>query len=165
MRMRRNAARLLLLLWGLALGNQAVWAAQVQLAVISAPTAPRLSFDRDTLRNVYLKRIFIDSDGIKLTPVNLPADSPLRDAFTKTILHMSEQPMQDYWDKQYFQGVSPPYVLASDEAVITFVAATPGAVGYVASCHADASIRVVMLVPLPPTISETGLCSDRTAAP
>lgn len=161
--MRRNAARLLL--YGLVLVNQAAWAAQIQVAVITAPTAPHLSFDRDTLRNVYLKRIFVDSDGVKLTPVNLPADSPLRDAFTKTIVHMSERPMQDYWDKQYFQGVSPPYVLASDAAVVRFVAATPGAVGYVASCHADASIRVVMLLPLPPTISETGLCSDRAAAP
>lgn len=161
--MRRNAARLLL--YGLILVNQVAWAAQVQVAVITAPTAPRLSFDRDTLRNVYLKRIFVDSDGVKLTPVNLPADSPLRDAFTKAILHMSEQPMHDYWDKQYFQGVSPPYVLASDEAVVRFVAATPGAVGYVASCHADASIRVVMLLPLPPTISETALCADHAAAP
>jgi ABC-type phosphate transport system substrate-binding protein len=163
MPMRRYSARLLL--YCLALMSQAAWAAQIQVAVITAPTAPRLSFDKDTLRNIYLKRIFVDSDGVKLTPVNLSADSPLRDAFTKTILHMSERPMQDYWDKQYFQGVSPPYVLASDEAVVRFVAATPGAVGYVASCHADASIRVVMLLPLPPTISETGLCADRTATP
>lgn len=165
MRMRRYAVRLLLC--GLVFISQAVAAAQVQVqvAVITAPTSPRLSFDRDTLRNVYLKRIFVDSDGVKLTPVNLPADSPLRDAFTRTVLHMSERPMQDYWDKQYFQGVSPPYVLASDEAVLRFVAATPGAVGYVASCHVDTSIRVVMLLPLPATTSETGLCADHTAAP
>lgn len=163
MPMHRYIARLLL--YCLALMSQAAWAAQVQVAVITAPTAPRLSFDRDTLRNIYLKRIFVDSDGIKLTPVNLPADSPLRDAFTRTILHMSEQPMQAYWDKQYFQGVSPPYVLASDEAVIRFVAATPGAVGYVASCHANASIRVVMLLPLAPGTAETSLCADHAGTP
>lgn len=161
--MRRNAA--CLLLYGLALVNQVAWAAQVQVAVITAPTALHLSFDRDTLRNVYLKRIFVDSDGVKLTPVNLPADSPLRDTFTRTIVHMAERPMQDYWDKQYFQGVSPPYVLASDEAVVRFVAATPGAVGYVASCHADASIRIVMLLPITPTTNETTLCSDHAGGP
>ncbi|HVI55999.1 MAG TPA: hypothetical protein VM621_13225 [Luteibacter sp.] len=160
---RRHAARLLL--YGLLFVAQSALAAQVQVAVITAPAEPRLSFDRDILRNIYLKRIFVDNDGVKLTPVNLPAHSPLRDAFTRTILHMSEQPMQDYWDKQYFQGVSPPYVLASDEAVVRFVAATPGAVGYVASCHADASVRVVMLLPLPATMSETGLCADRATAP
>jgi ABC-type phosphate transport system substrate-binding protein len=162
MPMQRTVARLLLC--SLFLVNQTAWAGQVQVAVITAPTGPHLSFDKDTLRNVYLKRIFVDSDGVKLTPVNLPADSPLRDAFTKNIVHMAERPMQDYWDKEYFQGVSPPYVLASDEAVVRFVAATPGAVGYVASCHADASIRVVMLLPLPATIGETGLCTDRAAA-
>lgn len=156
-----------LLLYGLALLGQAAcaWGAQVQVAVITAPSAPHLSFDKDTLRNVYLKRIFVDGDGVKLTPVNLPADSSLRDAFTRTILHMSERPMQEYWDKQYFQGISPPYVLASDEAVVRFVAATPGAVGYVASCHTDASVRVVMLLPLPPNTGESILCADRPAAP
>jgi len=159
----RNAARVLL--GGLALAGQAAGAAQVQVAVITAPAAPHLSFDRDTLRNVYLKRIFVDDDGTRLRPVNLPADSPLREAFTRTVLHMAERPMQDYWDRQYFQGVSPPYVLASDEAVVRFVASTPGAVGYVASCHADASIRVVMLLPLPPTINDTGLCPERNGAP
>ena len=158
MRARYAAARLLIC--GLVAVDHGAWAAQAQLAVITAPTAPRLSFDKDMLRNVYLKRIFVDSDGVKLTPVNLPADSPLRDAFTRTVLHMSERPMQDYWDKQYFQGVSPPYVLASDEAVIRFVAATPGAIGYVASCHADASVRIVMLLPLPAGVSDAGLCTD-----
>lgn len=161
--MRRDILRLLL--FGLVLATRASWAAQAQVAVITSPTPPRLTFDRDTLRNVYLKRIFVDGDGQRLTPVNLPPESPLRDAFTDTVLHMAERPMQEYWDRQYFQGVSPPYVLASEEAVVRFVASTPGAVGYVASCHADATIRVVMLLPLPPSVNEARLCPERRGVP
>ena len=145
----RTGRRLALCLLGVLFAGQPAWAAQVQIAVITAPAEPHLSFDRDTLRNVYLKRLFVDAEGVRLTPVNLPPGTPVRDAFSRTIVRMSDERTQDYWDKQYFQGVSPPYVLASDEAVVRFVAATPGAVGYVASCHVDASVHVVMLLPWP----------------
>lgn len=160
MRTRSHVARRLLCVPFL-IGPSA-WAAQVQIAVITAPTEPRLSFDRDTLRNIYLKRIFVDGDGVKLTPVNLPADTPLRDAFARSIIRMPSERMQDYWDKQYFQGVSPPYVLGSDEAVVRFVAATPGAIGYVASCHVEPGVHVVLLLPWPSTMATApGLCADR----
>jgi ABC-type phosphate transport system substrate-binding protein len=43
----------------------------------------------------------------------------------------------------YFHGVQPPYVLASDEAVIRFVVSTPGAIGYVSNCLADRRVTVV----------------------
>lgn len=160
MRTRRPVARYLF--GALVAAGQPAWAAQVQIAVITSPAEPRLSFDRDMLRNVYLKRIFVDDDGLKLTPVNLPTDAPLRDAFSRTIVRMPAARLQDYWDKQYFQGVSPPYVLGSDGAVVRFVAATPGAIGYVASCHVDASVHVVMLLPWPAGMTNTpALCPDR----
>lgn len=151
--MHHGRPRLRALLTGL-LGLVAVLrpalAVQPQIAVITAPEAPHMTLDRDTLRNVYLKRIFVDQNGQRLNPVNLPADSPLRDAFVRSILHMRDAQLQDYWDRQYFQGVSPPYVLGSQDAVVRFVAVTPGAVGYVALCHVDATVRVALLIPLPP---------------
>lgn len=113
------------------------------MVVITAPKAPRLSFDRYTLRNVFLKKIFVDQDGQRLIPVNLPAGSPLREAFVEEITHLPKTRQDDYWNRQYFQGVSPPYVLASQQAVVRFVAATPGAIGYVTSCYVDSSVRVV----------------------
>ncbi|MDF4004707.1 hypothetical protein P3W33_15000 [Luteibacter sp. PPL552] len=138
-------------------------AASLQLVVITAPGAPRLAFDKDVLRNVYLKRIFVDADGVKLTPVNLPAGSPLREAFARTIVRMSDERMQAYWDQQYFQGVSPPYVLGSEDAVVRFVATTPGAVGYVASCHVDASVHVVLALPWPLTGGAPDPCAGHAA--
>ncbi|HZX70488.1 MAG TPA: hypothetical protein VFE77_06680 [Rhodanobacter sp.] len=117
--------------------------------VITAPQAPRLSFDRYTLRNVFLKKIFVDKDGQRLIPVNLPAGSPLRQAFAQEVTHLPDTQQDDYWNRQYFQGVSPPYVLASQQAVVRFVAATPGAIGYVTSCYVDSSVRVVFELTLP----------------
>jgi ABC-type phosphate transport system substrate-binding protein len=151
---------------GLPAFAQVSWAASSQMAIITAPVPPQLAFNQDTLRNIYLKKIFVDRHGQRLTPVNLPSGAPLRKAFAHAILHMDEGQLQDYWDKQYFQGVSPPYVLASPDAVVQFVAKTPGAIGYVAACQVDASVRVVMTLMLPSRPGdELTACPGRHASP
>ncbi len=128
-------------------------ARSLNIVVITALQAPRLSFNRFTLRNVFLKKIFVDKDGQRLIPVNLPAGSPLRRVFAQEVTHLPEGQQDDYWNRQYFQGVSPPYVLASQEAVVRFVAATPGAIGYVTSCFVDSSVRMVFELTLPGAVA------------
>ncbi|RDI97563.1 hypothetical protein DVT68_14800 [Dyella solisilvae] len=136
--------------WGLLTLACGSSAGQPQVAIITAPSPPQLTIDQNTLRNVYLKKIFVDGSGQRLTPVNLPSSAPLREAFSRVVLEMDGTQLQDYWDRQYFQGVSPPYVLGSQDAVVRFVSTTPGAIGYVATCHVDASVRVALLINLPP---------------
>jgi ABC-type phosphate transport system, periplasmic component len=143
-------------------GCDGAWASSLKLVVITASVAPRLSFDRYTLRNVFLEKIFVDKDGRRLIPVNLPAGSPLREAFAQEVTHLPDAQQGDYWNRQYFQGVSPPYVLASQQAVVRFVAVTPGAVGYVMSCYADSSVRVVFELPLPDEAAAAA-CPERAS--
>ncbi len=116
------------------------------VAIASASQQLKLTPDRDDLRNIFLKKIFIDDGGQRLIPVNLPAGTPLRALFANRLLGMGEGQLADYWNRQYFQGVSPPYVLASQQAVVRFVATTPGAIGYVASCHLDDQVRVLLVI-------------------
>lgn len=150
-----------LVLGGLCLLSPMAPAAQPHIVVITGAQAPQLSFDRSTLRNVYLKRIYVDGRGQPLIPVNLPSRSPLREAFSSVALHMDDAQQQDYWDRQYYQGVSPPYVLASSSAVVRFVAQTPGAIGYVEPCAVDATVHVVLTIALPPRLAEdVPACSD-----
>lgn len=166
--MRRHAVQWMgwLAMGGLLACAPAAWAATPQMVVITAPDAPRLTFDRATLRDVYLKKIFVDGRGHRITPVNLPNGAPLREAFARVFLHMDDGQLQDYWNRQYFQGVSPPYVLASVDAVVRFVAKTPGAIGYVSACEVDASVRVVMTVTLPPRLgTELPACPEHHAPP
>jgi ABC-type phosphate transport system substrate-binding protein len=139
-------------------------AVQPQIAVITARSGPHLALDRNTLRNIYLKKIFVDQDRLKLNPVNLPTGSPLRDAFVQSIIHMPDAQLQDYWDREYFQGVSPPYVLGSQDAVVRFVAETPGAIGYVALCHVDATVHIALLIALPTrVVDDISGCLDHAA--
>jgi hypothetical protein len=120
------------------------------IAVIVGPAAPVLSFDHLALRDVFLKRVVVDDRGVALVPLNLPAADPLRVAFTLALLGERPAFMQRYWNERYFHGVTPPYVVRSQEAMLRFVAETPGAVGYVAACKADGRVKVVARLPVPP---------------
>ena len=91
------------------------------------------------------KRLFW-SDHAAVVPVNLAASHPLRRAFSLAVFKKTPEQLQDYWNDQYFHGVLPPPVLASEEAVLRFVASTPGAVGYVSTCSVDKRIDVIALI-------------------
>lgn len=118
--------------------------------------------DHATLRDIYLKKIRLDDRGHVVVPVNLPAGHPLREAFSLSLLRETSDALQNYWNTRYFHGERPPYVLDSEQAVMRFVAKTKGAVGYVAACHADDSVRVILEMPIMAT-AEKGfrqLCDD-----
>ena len=121
------------------------------------------TMDPGMLRNIYLKKIFVDPQGHAYIPVNLPPDSRLRQAFSRAAIGMSELRLQNYWNQQYFQGVSPPYVLGSEAAVVEFVAKTPGAIGYVKPCFVTADVHAVLLLTLPAasSLQPAGACPDR----
>lgn len=123
--------------------------AQEQIAVIVSSRTPPVTVDITTLRGIYLKKIFIDKQGNSLIPVNLPPDNPLRHAFSHAAIHMSDTQLRNYWNQRYFQGVSPPYVLGSQDAMVQFVANTPGAIGYIKPCYLDESVRQILFLPMP----------------
>ena len=131
-------------------GAATAGSAEPGIAVISGARVPSIDTDRRTLRAVFLKRILIDADGGSLVPLNLPPASPLRQAFSQGLLGEPPRRLQQYWNERYFHGVSPPYVVRSEEAMLRFVAATPGAVGYVMACRVDDRVHVLARIPVPP---------------
>ncbi len=131
--------------------------------IVSSHAHDAQAIDPGMLRNIYLKKIFVDPQGHAYIPVNLPPDSRLRQAFSRAAIGMSELRLQNYWNQQYFQGVSPPYVLGSEAAVVEFVAKTPGAIGYVKPCFVTADVHAVLLLTLPAasSLQPAGACPDR----
>ena len=120
--------------------------AEIAIVVARDGPVPRLSgpLDRRRLARVFRGQIKVGRDGQRLHPVNLPARHPLRVAFSRALFHRSPEEMAQYWNEQYFQGNTPPHVVASEEAMLRFVARTPGAIGYVAACHVDDRVRVIL---------------------
>jgi hypothetical protein len=85
----------------------------------------------DEVRRIFLMRQQSWPDGPRAHPVNLPASSPVRDSFSRQLLGQTVEEMVPYWNDRYFHGTRPPPSVASQEAVLLFVARTPGGVGYV----------------------------------
>jgi ABC-type phosphate transport system substrate-binding protein len=108
---------------------------------------------------IYRRKKLFWSSGARINPVNLQASDPLRQLFSRAILGQSPAEMQAYWNTMYFNGISPPHVLASPEAVLRFVAQTPGAIGYVPFCEADARVTVVLALTASGPISESAASS------
>ncbi len=142
-----DRTRLIPMLTGLLLSGPL--AARDEVAVIVARDAPAVAVDAPTLRGIYLKKFLMDDQGRALIPVNLPPEHPLRRGLSALLFNKTAQQLQDYWNQRYFHGISPPYVLQSEEAVLQFVAKTPGAIGYVAACHLDARVREVLTLSVP----------------
>ena len=120
------------------------------IAVIVPETHPAETLSRADLARIYQRRQRFWSSGAKIVPFNLSADHPVRQQFSVYIFNRTPEDMREYWDTQYFHGVSPPYMLASEEAVIQFVASTPGAIGYVPANTVNGSngqVKVLLLLP------------------
>jgi ABC-type phosphate transport system substrate-binding protein len=118
-----------------------------RIAIIVAKTATQRILDNEQLERVYLRKTRFWSDGTRVTPVNLPAAHPLRLAFSRLVLRTLPEEQETYWNEQYFHGVTPPFVLDSEEAVVQFVATTPGAIGYVSETAVTSSLRVLFYLP------------------
>jgi hypothetical protein len=88
------------------------------VAVIMAPSAAQPRLDRDELALIFKRKKRFGDDGRHIQPVNLPANHPLRRAFSMQVFGNNPEDLEDYWRDMYFHGVLPPFVLASEEAVI-----------------------------------------------
>lgn len=83
------------------------------------------------------------ADGKRVQALNYSSSSPLRQQFSLTILKSEPETQSDYWNGLYFHGVSPPYVVSSQEAMLRFVADTPGAIGYIDACKLDGRVKAI----------------------
>ena len=105
---------------------------------------------RADLAAVFLKKAVRWGDGSVANPVDQSGTSPVRKGFSETVLHMPVMAVVQYWGRQLASmaaSVRPPTVKASDEEVLTYVAKTSGAVGYVASgTSLPAGVKAVAVV-------------------
>jgi hypothetical protein len=119
------------------------------LAVITAVTNPLDVVSLDTLKLIYQCKSQLDSEGNRWIPLNLPVTDPLRRSFSLTLFSMLPEEQEDYWNVQYFNGVNPPKVMASEEAILRFVSSTTGSIGYVRKQKVDHRVKVLLLLTPP----------------
>jgi hypothetical protein len=139
-----NRTRFLILL----LGSLGSWsAARAQDVVLVANKGVRIS----EITNADLRAIFMGtktrfSDGSHAVPVILKG-GPVHEVFLRNHVGEGPEEFRADWRKLVFTGQGAmPKVFDSESALIEYVAATPGAVGYVSRISSQNGVKVLAAV-------------------
>lgn len=117
-------------------------AADFQVIVNPANTVKSLSLEE--LAKIFMKKTVKWDDGVSIAPVDQVARSAVREVFTTLVHGKQVNAVVSYWQQQIFSGGQvPPPEKATDAAVIAYVKANPGAIGYIAPGAAADGVRVV----------------------
>ncbi|MDX1536597.1 phosphate ABC transporter substrate-binding protein [Arsukibacterium sp.] len=108
------------------------------IAVIVNP-ANAVTVTPDELTRLYTGR------SSALAAVNIAESSPLRGQFDEKGVGRSSAQLKAHWSKLVFTGKgTPPLELATEAAVIDYVAQNPNAVGYVDAASVTDAVKVVL---------------------
>lgn len=112
--------------------------------VVNAATGAQLApLDDEAAAKIFLRQVKTFPDGSPAAPVN-QKDSPVTEEFRTKVLKKNAQQFKAYWAQQLFTGGSKPLQeLDGDDAVLKYVAETPGGIGYVESGKSRAGVRVL----------------------
>ena len=109
---------------------------------------PAETLEKSLATKMFLKKVkrWPDSD-LEVTPVDQDEKSAVREAFTQAVHGKRVSAIKTFWQRMIFSGRAvPPDELADDAAVLAFVAATPGAIGYVSdSAELGDGVKVLTL--------------------
>lgn len=138
---------LLALLFCLECVLPAISARAEEFCVVVNAGNPVASLTRQQVSDYFLKKSVTWQDGRKVLPVDLDADSPARAAFSHALLGRSVAAVKSYWNQRIFSGRGvPPPEQPSQKAVLDYVRANAGAIGYVSAAHPPADVKAVKIV-------------------
>ena len=151
----------LYILLGLQLVPLAVLAEETEVLAVIVPKSENLrNPSKAELALIFWRKKLYWGTGKRIEPVNLGPESALRQRFSQLILDSVPEDQVEYWNALYFHGTSPPHVVRTQEAMLRYVAETPGSIGYLDACKVDNRIKpVAWLLPdgslshLPPVLS------------
>lgn len=137
-RTARTARTILVGLAALVWGALAAPAGAEDILVVYHPGFPPEAHTRAEAREAFLGegRVW---GGREVTPAVYPDSDPDQEHFVTTVLGMTTEAYDFLWaTKIVREGRTAPKRLQSAKAMLDYVAATPGAVGYVRQADADA---------------------------
>lgn len=114
-------------------------------AVVVHSANPASSITRKHLADLFLKKATRWPGGEVVHPVEPPEGSLARAYFLSDVMGgKSAFAMKMFWNRRVLSGREvPPVEKASDEEVVAFVRATPGAVGYVLAATPTPGVKVL----------------------
>jgi len=149
--MTRRACRITLSLAALALAALGVTRAVAQdegFVVIVNTANPVTSLSRQQVADIFMKHATQWPEGGNVHPVDQPAVSPVRDAFSRSVHGKPAAAVASWWGQQMFSGRAvPPPQRPTDRAVVTFVREDALAIGYVMAGTPTQDVKVLRITP------------------
>jgi hypothetical protein len=143
---RRAAVALLLTLVPVAVARAADQPPEFR--VIAHVGIPGSSVDRAFVADVFLKNVTRWPNDEMARPVDQRPDTDARRKFSESVLRRSVAAVKTYWQQRIFSGRGvPPAELDSDEAVVRYVEAHPGAIGYISGAAPHGKTKVLTVTP------------------
>ena len=122
--------------------------APAEFRVIAHAGRPETSVERAFVADVFLKNVTRWANDDAARPVDQRPDSDVRKRFSESVLRRTVAAVKTYWQQRIFsgRGVPPPEV-ESDEAVVQYVEAHPGAIGYISGSAPHGKTKVLTVTP------------------
>lgn len=119
-----------------------------EFRVITHASRPETSVERAFVADVFLKNVTRWSNDEATRPVDQRLDADVRRRFSEKILRRSVAAVKTYWQQRIFSGRGvPPPELDSDAAVVSYVEAHPGAIGYISGAAPYGKTKVLTVTP------------------
>jgi ABC-type phosphate transport system substrate-binding protein len=121
-------------------------ASAVDFVVIVNAANPVSSLSKDQTSKMFLKKVLKWEDGAAVVPVDQAQGAAVRAAFSQAIHGRSASAIASYWQQQIFAGKDlPPVEKSGDAAIIAFVKANPGAIGYISASAPVKDVKVLVV--------------------
>ncbi|MES2091257.1 MAG: phosphate ABC transporter substrate-binding protein [Pseudomonadota bacterium] len=121
-----------------------LWGAPAHAEVTLVVNAVNVAqLDEAYAAKLFLRQVKTFPDGSAAAPVN-QKEGASTEEFRSKILKKNAAQFKAYWAQQMFTGGGkPPSELEGDDAVLKYVAETPGGIGYVEAGKTRAGVRVL----------------------
>jgi ABC-type phosphate transport system substrate-binding protein len=121
----------------------AVTVSAADLKIIANPSVGASSISADELKGVFLATKSSLGDGSHVEPV-LEKGGPTHEAFLKEFVGKTDSAFETYYRSLVFTGkASMPKTAASDAEMVTYVAKTKGAIGYVSAGASTTGVKTL----------------------
>ena len=118
-----------------------------QVAVIVHRQVAEDSIDQTRLLDFYTGEIRRWDSGARVVPFDLKAKGDTRDRFFEFVGKSSSR-MRSIWLKRMLSGEGdPPEALETEDQMISRVATTPGAIGFINKERVNDSVKVLVVIP------------------
>ncbi|MBN1780361.1 hypothetical protein JW948_04490 [bacterium] len=117
--------------------------AQQKVKVIVHKDVTVSEIDQGTLQKIFLGKKQLWDDGSRIVPVLLK-ESPVHESFLNDLINRNETQFRLSWNRAVFTGKAVPLqVFDEEDALLKYVAETPGVIGYISSGKAADNVKVI----------------------